>query len=65
MANTIYRVYITCPAEHKTYLDYRTKKNAHNYYQKNQDKTDWYAVSIERIPNLDNAIKGSFANKQK
>lgn len=46
---TIYRVHITCSARHTTYIDYKTKKYAERYLKNNQDKTDWYAVRIERI----------------
>lgn len=45
----IYRVHITCPAKHTTYIDYKTKKYAERYLKNNQDKTSWYATHIEMI----------------
>ena len=45
----IFRVHITCPAEHKTYTEYKTKKYAIRYLKSNQDKSTWYATHIEII----------------
>lgn len=45
----LFRVHITCPAKHTTYIDYKTLKYAQKYLNDNQDKTDWYATHIETI----------------
>jgi len=46
---TIYRLHITCPAKHTTYVDYKTKKSAVKNLNKITDKSTWYATKIERI----------------
>lgn len=42
-----YRLHITCPAKHTTYIDYKTKKSAIVNLINMQDKMDWYATHIE------------------
>lgn len=46
---TTYRLHITCPAKHTTYIDYKTKRSAVNNLNKMTDKTTWYATRIEII----------------
>lgn len=45
----IYRLYVTCPAKHTTYIDYKTKKSADRNFEKMRNKEDWYATHIEKI----------------
>ena len=45
----IYRLHITCPAQHTTYTDYKTKRAAQKNLGKMTDKTSWYATHIEII----------------
>ncbi len=47
LVNTVYRLHITCPARHTTYVDYATKRAAKRNLALMTDKTSWYATHIE------------------
>ena len=47
--NQVYRLHITCPAGHTTYIDYKLHKSAKINLAKMTDKTSWYATHIEVI----------------
>lgn len=44
---TIYRLHISCPAHHTTYIDYSSKRAATRNLVAMRDTTTWYATHIE------------------
>ena len=45
-----YRLHITCPAKHTTYIDFKTLRGARNtWHREYKDKECWFATHIEVI----------------
>ncbi len=49
LKDKVYRLLITCPAKHTTYIDYASRKSAETNYAKMQAKSTWYATGIEEV----------------
>ena len=49
LVDRVYRLHITCPAGHTTYVDYANSKAAKRNLAAMTDKMGWYATHIEVI----------------